>query len=121
MSKSKIMGVQVEGDLVKNVASKLGCLILKTPFIYLGTKVGGKMSRAQEWQEVVDKVKARLSKWKLKALSIGGRLTLLNSVLGSIPIFYMSIYRVPSRVLKLLESIRNHFFNGNGFNSKKAI
>ncbi|GJX96590.1 RNA-directed DNA polymerase, eukaryota, reverse transcriptase zinc-binding domain protein [Tanacetum coccineum] len=121
MSKSKIMGVHVEGDLVKNAASKLGCLILKTPFIYLGTKVGGKMSRAQEWQEVVDKVKDRLSKWKLKALSIGGRLTLLKSVLGSIPIFHMSIYRVPSRVLKLLESIRNHFFNGNGFNSKKAI
>ncbi|GJU35124.1 RNA-directed DNA polymerase, eukaryota, reverse transcriptase zinc-binding domain protein [Tanacetum coccineum] len=82
MSKSKIMRVHVEGDLVKNVASKLGCLILKTPFTYLGTKVGGKMSRVQEWQEVVDKVKARLSKWKLKALSIGGRLTLLKSVLS---------------------------------------
>nr|GEU94818.1 RNA-directed DNA polymerase, eukaryota, reverse transcriptase zinc-binding domain protein [Tanacetum cinerariifolium] len=121
MSKSKIMGVHVEGELVKNAASKLGCLILKTPFIYLGTKVGGKMSRVQEWQEVVDKVKTRLSKWKLRALSIGGRLTLLKSLLGSIPIFYMSIYRVPSKVLKILESIRNHFFNALWVKVVKAI
>ncbi|GKB54511.1 RNA-directed DNA polymerase, eukaryota [Tanacetum coccineum] len=35
-----------------------------------GTKVGGSMSRIQAWNEVVDRVKARLSKWKMKALSI---------------------------------------------------
>ncbi|GJY32697.1 RNA-directed DNA polymerase, eukaryota [Tanacetum coccineum] len=121
MCKSKIMGIHVEGDLVKHAASKLGCLILNTPFVYLGTKVGGKMSRVKEWNEVVDKVVSRLSKWKMKTLSIGGRLTLLKSVLGSIPIFHMSIYRVPSRVLQQLESIRNRFFNGNDLGSKKAI
>ncbi|GJX49790.1 RNA-directed DNA polymerase, eukaryota, reverse transcriptase zinc-binding domain protein [Tanacetum coccineum] len=32
-----------------------------------------------------------------------------------------SIYRVPSRVLQQLESIRNRFFNGNELGSKKAI
>ncbi|GKF76865.1 hypothetical protein Tco_0229335, partial [Tanacetum coccineum] len=36
-----------------------------------GMKVGDMMSRAQAWKEVVDKVKNRLSKWKMKALSIG--------------------------------------------------
>ncbi|GJZ83177.1 RNA-directed DNA polymerase, eukaryota, reverse transcriptase zinc-binding domain protein [Tanacetum coccineum] len=36
-----------------------------------GTKVEGSMSRIQAWNEVVDRVKARLSKWKMKALSIG--------------------------------------------------
>nr|GFA02069.1 RNA-directed DNA polymerase, eukaryota, reverse transcriptase zinc-binding domain protein [Tanacetum cinerariifolium] len=118
MCKSKIMGVHVEGDLVKHATSKLGCLILNTPFVYLGMKVGGKMSRVKEWNEVVDKVVSRLSRWKMKTLSIGGRLTLLKSVLGSILIFHMSIYRVPSRVLQQLESIRNRFFNGN--DNKKA-
>ncbi|GJT54699.1 retrovirus-related pol polyprotein from transposon TNT 1-94 [Tanacetum coccineum] len=70
--------------------------------------------------EIVEKVKSRLSKWKSKTLSIGGRLTLLKSVLGSIPVFHMSIFKVPSKVLHILESIRSHFFNGYHPGSKKA-
>ncbi|GJT61459.1 RNA-directed DNA polymerase, eukaryota, reverse transcriptase zinc-binding domain protein [Tanacetum coccineum] len=120
MSKSKILGVNVDSDKVKGDASKLGCLILKTPFTYLGSKVGGSMSRVHAWNEVVDRVKNRLSKWKMKTLSIGGRLTLLKSVLGSIPIFHMSIYRAPLSVLRTLESIRSKFFKGHDINSNKA-
>ncbi|GKB13021.1 hypothetical protein Tco_0846944, partial [Tanacetum coccineum] len=100
------MGVNVEDGIVKNAASKLGCLVLKTPFTYLGTKVGGNMSRKQAWKKVVDKVLSRLYRWKMKLLSIGGRLTLLKSMLGSMPIFHMSIFKVPSSILKSLESIR---------------
>ncbi|GJU31963.1 RNA-directed DNA polymerase, eukaryota [Tanacetum coccineum] len=66
MSKSKILGVNVDSDKVKGAASKLGCLILKTPFTYLGSKVGGSMSRVHAWNEVIDRVKNRLSKWKMK-------------------------------------------------------
>ncbi|GJT48631.1 RNA-directed DNA polymerase, eukaryota [Tanacetum coccineum] len=53
-----------------------------------------------------------LSSWKLKTLSIGGRLTLLKSVLGSTPIYNMSLFKVPKAVLKSMESIRRNFFNG---------
>ncbi|GJW12181.1 RNA-directed DNA polymerase, eukaryota, reverse transcriptase zinc-binding domain protein [Tanacetum coccineum] len=78
------------------------------------------MTRVQAWQEIVEKVQSRLSKWKSKTLSIGGRLTLLKSVLGSIPVFHMSIFKVPSKVFHILESIRSHFFNGHDPGSKKA-
>ncbi|GKC38445.1 RNA-directed DNA polymerase, eukaryota [Tanacetum coccineum] len=120
LSKSKIMGVNVESAYVKQAAAKLGCLVLHSPFYYLGTKVGGSMSRVQAWQEIVEKVKSRLSNWKMKTLSIGGRLTLLKSVLGSIPVFHMSLFKVPSKVLNLLESIRSQFFNGQNLGSRKA-
>nr|GEY47643.1 RNA-directed DNA polymerase, eukaryota [Tanacetum cinerariifolium] len=39
----------------------------------MSSKVGGSMSRVKAWKEVIDKVKSRLSKWKIKALSISGR------------------------------------------------
>ncbi|GJX83812.1 RNA-directed DNA polymerase, eukaryota [Tanacetum coccineum] len=120
MSKSKILGIHVEDVKVKQAASKLGCLILNTPFSYLGTKVGGSMSRVHAWDEVVEKVTSRLSRWKMKTLSIGGRLTLLKSVLGSMPIFHMSIFKVPSSVLQRLESIRSRFFKGHDLGSNKA-
>ncbi|GKB50184.1 RNA-directed DNA polymerase, eukaryota, reverse transcriptase zinc-binding domain protein [Tanacetum coccineum] len=120
MSKSKIMGILVADDKVKSATTKLGCLMLNTPFSYLGTKVGGSMSRTHAWEEVIDKVRSRLSRWKMKTLSIGGRLTLLKSVLGSMPIFHMSIFKAPLSVIRQLESIRSHFFNGHDSASRKA-
>nr|GEX05023.1 putative RNA-directed DNA polymerase, eukaryota, reverse transcriptase zinc-binding domain protein [Tanacetum cinerariifolium] len=82
MSKSKLLGAHVDDYKVTQAANKLGCLVLRTPFLYLGTKVGGHMFRVEAWQEFIDKVKSRLSRWKLKALSIWGRFTLLKSVLA---------------------------------------
>nr|GFB05469.1 RNA-directed DNA polymerase, eukaryota [Tanacetum cinerariifolium] len=44
--------------------------------------------------------------------NLRGRLTLLKSVLGASPLYTMSIFKVPRGVLKEMEAIRNHFFNG---------
>nr|GEY58685.1 RNA-directed DNA polymerase, eukaryota [Tanacetum cinerariifolium] len=120
MCKSKIMGINVESDRIKDAARKLGCLTLTPPFLYLGSTVGGSMSRFLSWKEIFDRVKYRLSTWKMKTLSIGGRLTLLKSVLGSMPIYHISMFKVLIRVLNTLESVRSHFFNGHELNSKKA-
>nr|GFB59346.1 RNA-directed DNA polymerase, eukaryota, reverse transcriptase zinc-binding domain protein [Tanacetum cinerariifolium] len=46
-----------------------------------GVMVGDNMSRLRAWDDIILKIKSRLSKWKVKNLSIGGRLTLLKSVL----------------------------------------
>ncbi|GJU95392.1 RNA-directed DNA polymerase, eukaryota [Tanacetum coccineum] len=121
MNKSKLMGLSVDNDKVVQAAAKIGCASLKTPFWYLGTKVGGLMSRIKSWDEIVSKFGSRLSKWKMKTLSIGGRMTLIKSVLGSLPIYHMSIYKVPKKVINRLESIRCHFFNGTDPLSKKPI
>ncbi|GJR20205.1 hypothetical protein Tco_0968732 [Tanacetum coccineum] len=120
MSKSKIMGIHVNNDNVNRAAENLGCLVLKAPFMYLGSTVGGDMHRLSRWKDTIDRVRRRLSKWKMKMLSIGGRLTLVKSVLGSMPIFHMSLFKVPSGILKVLESIRSHFFNGHDISSKKV-
>ncbi|GJW34233.1 RNA-directed DNA polymerase, eukaryota [Tanacetum coccineum] len=61
----------------------------------------------------------RLSKWKEKTLSIGGRLTLLKAVLGASPVYSMSLFKVPLGVLNIMEGIRNRFFNGNGKSESK--
>nr|GEU51571.1 ribonuclease H-like domain-containing protein [Tanacetum cinerariifolium] len=121
MNKSKLMGVAVEDDKVVQAVMKIGCVTIKAPFSYLGSKVGGSMSRVQLWNEFIDRVVTRLSNWKMKTLSIGGRLTLIKSVLGSMPIYDMSIFKVRMKVLQRLESIRCHFFNGNELLGKKPI
>ncbi|GJW23715.1 retrotransposon protein, putative, ty1-copia subclass [Tanacetum coccineum] len=80
----------------------------------------GDMHRVQIWNDIVDRIRSWLSKWKMKMLSIGGRLTLVKSVLGSMPIFHMSLFKVPAGILRTLESIRCHFFNGHDITSKKV-
>ncbi|GKB68891.1 RNA-directed DNA polymerase, eukaryota, reverse transcriptase zinc-binding domain protein [Tanacetum coccineum] len=73
LSKSKLLGVVVSEDRVVQAANRIGCGVLKAPFAYLGSKVGGNMSRIKSWDEIVDKMVDRFSKWKMKTLSIGGK------------------------------------------------
>ncbi|GJY59330.1 RNA-directed DNA polymerase, eukaryota [Tanacetum coccineum] len=112
LNKSKLMGIGISHDVVASAAKSIGCSILHTPFNYLGVKVGDIMSRLGSWDYVIAKLSARLSKWKLKSLSIGGRLTLIKSILSSLPLYYMSSFKVPKGVLSKMESIRRNFFNG---------
>ncbi|GJY80648.1 hypothetical protein Tco_0493399 [Tanacetum coccineum] len=44
MNKSKLMGTHVDHDKVTRAANKLGCQILKAPFLYLGSYVGGNIA-----------------------------------------------------------------------------
>nr|GEZ52252.1 putative RNA-directed DNA polymerase, eukaryota, reverse transcriptase zinc-binding domain protein [Tanacetum cinerariifolium] len=119
MNKSNLMGISVDSNKVKHAAAKIGCLVLKTPFNYLGSRLGDLLSRIQSWHDATEGMHTRLSKWKLKTLSIGGRLTLLKSVLGAIPIYHMSIFKVPMKVLHNMKSVRARFFNGADANSMK--
>nr|GEZ14993.1 RNA-directed DNA polymerase, eukaryota [Tanacetum cinerariifolium] len=70
------------------------------------------MSLVKEWDDSIAKLKKKLSKWKLKTLSVGGRLTLLKAVLGSTPIYNMSLFKVPKQVLNSMERMRRSSLNG---------
>ncbi|GJX31621.1 RNA-directed DNA polymerase, eukaryota, partial [Tanacetum coccineum] len=120
MKKSKLMGIYVDSSKVEHAVKKIGCMALKMSFKYLGSKVGDRMSRINSWNDVIETMVARLPRWKLKTISIGGRLTLLKSVLGSTPIYHMSMYKVPKTVLHTMEAIRARFFNGADNNSRKS-
>nr|GFA60545.1 RNA-directed DNA polymerase, eukaryota [Tanacetum cinerariifolium] len=114
-----LIGVGVPDDIITSSAMNLGCSVMKTPFKYLGVMVGGDMSKIKAWDEMICMLNSCLSKWKLKTLSIEGRLTLLKSILGSTPIYSMSLYKVPKSVLNSMESIRRNFFNGKQSDEKK--
>ena len=67
----------------------------------------------------MNKVKGRLSSWKNKYLSVGGRITLLKLVLHNLPIYYMSLFRVSSGVGKIIEKLmRNFLWEGVSDRSK---
>nr|GEV41184.1 RNA-directed DNA polymerase, eukaryota, reverse transcriptase zinc-binding domain protein [Tanacetum cinerariifolium] len=121
LHKSKLIGIDVDQSMVEAATSNIGCMALNLPFSYLEIIIGGNMSRIKAWDDIINKVLCRLSKWKMKILSIGGRFTLLKSILGASPIYFMSMFNAPIQVLRKLESIRNHFFNGVDFNVQKMM
>ncbi|GJZ05765.1 RNA-directed DNA polymerase, eukaryota [Tanacetum coccineum] len=113
LQKSHLLGVGISTQIVNAAAMSLDCSVMRAPFKYLGVMVGGNMSLVKSWDEIIGKLNSRLSKWKSSSLSIGKRLTLLKSVLGSSPIYTMSLYKVPKSVLNEMESIRRRFFYGS--------
>ncbi|GJZ27857.1 putative RNA-directed DNA polymerase, eukaryota, reverse transcriptase zinc-binding domain protein [Tanacetum coccineum] len=106
LRKSKLYEVGVDRQEVDNMARFMGCGVGDFPFTYLGLPIGVNMRRTSAWYMVIEKFKSRLSEWKAKTISFGGRLTLVKSILGSLPLYYFSKFRVPSYVISALERIR---------------
>ncbi|GJT23006.1 putative reverse transcriptase domain-containing protein [Tanacetum coccineum] len=98
IAKSKLYGIGVSRADVDMVASSLGCDHGSLLFLYIGLPVGRKMNKVVSWNEVVNRIRERLASWKAKALSIGGRLTLIKSILGSLPIYYLSLFKALLKV-----------------------
>ncbi|GKB85929.1 putative RNA-directed DNA polymerase [Tanacetum coccineum] len=117
--KSNVYGIGVSTEEVSDMARVTGCAAGIIPFIYLGLPIGSNMKRTTNWNKLVDLFRSKLSSWKASLLSIGGRLTLIKSVLGSVGIYYMSIFKVPETILKSLERLRATFFWGGNEERKK--
>ncbi|GJW41454.1 RNA-directed DNA polymerase, eukaryota, reverse transcriptase zinc-binding domain protein [Tanacetum coccineum] len=116
---SNIYDIRVNEEEVYNMASNAGCTRGNIPFNYLGLPIGSNMKSTASWKVLVDRFRSRLSTWKANLLSIGGHLTLIKSVLGSLGIYYLSIFRAPELVLNDLERIRSNFFWGGNQDGKK--
>ncbi|GJX28013.1 putative RNA-directed DNA polymerase, eukaryota, reverse transcriptase zinc-binding domain protein [Tanacetum coccineum] len=119
VNKCNVLGVGVSNEEVSNLAKIIGCEAAKFPMKYLGVPVGGNMARCSNWNAIIHKFSSKLSLWKTRLLSVGGRLSLIKSVLGSLPTYYMSIYMMPATVQKKLEAMRNKFFIGGDLDEKK--
>jgi len=80
------------------------------PFRYLGIPMHYRKLSNKHWCSIEERFQKKLSSWKGKLLSSGGRLVLINSVLSSLPMFMMSFFAIPKGVRKRLDYYRSRFF-----------
>ncbi|PNY08829.1 cysteine-rich receptor-like protein kinase [Trifolium pratense] len=72
--KSILVGVNIAEAWLRDAASVLNCKLGHIPFLYLGLPIGGNANRNSFWSSLVDKIRCKLSLWKSRYLSMGGRL-----------------------------------------------
>ena len=109
MSKSNILGLGVDDDIVSSLADWVGCEVGVWPINYLGLPLGGNPRSRNFWEPVISKVTKRLDGWKRTFLSKGERLTLIEAVLPAIPTYDLSLFQLPSGVSNELEKIMRDF------------
>ncbi|KAA3485561.1 putative Transposon TX1 [Gossypium australe] len=89
------------------------CKIGSLPINYLGIPLGANPKKIATWEQIVDRVKKKLSSWMSRTLSWAGTVVLINVVLSFLLIFFMSLFNAPVTIIKNIDKIRRNFFWGN--------
>lgn len=118
--KSCLMGIGVEDNILANWANYLNCSLGDIPFVYLGLPIGDKPSDKHVWNKVVERLENKLVKWENNFL-FGGLLVLTNAVLTSLPLYFLSFYKIPTFILNRLKRLQCHFFMGGSLGEKRKI
>ncbi|RVW16377.1 hypothetical protein CK203_067823 [Vitis vinifera] len=92
-----------EVDEMEELAAELGCKLGALPAVYLGLPLGANHKNASSWDGVEERMRRRLAQWKRQYISKRGRITLIKSTLASIPIYLLSLIRIPKVVAKGLK------------------
>ena len=107
--KISMLGINLEEEEVTYPADLVECSVGVWPAKYLGLPLGGNPKKKTLWEPVVIKVAKRLDRWKRAFLSRSGRLTLIRSVLSSLPIYYMSLFTMPQGIADTIEKLTRDF------------
>ena len=87
----------------------LSCRVGSLPMKYLGMPLGTSFKTASIWNPILEKMEKKLLGWKRVYLSKGGRLTLLKSILSSLPPYFLSLFTISIVVAARLERIQRNF------------
>jgi len=111
-NKSLLTGVNVSTSWLHEAALVLHYRVGNFPFMYLGLPIGGDPRKLDFWKPIVNSIISRLSSWKSKFLSFGGRLILLKSVMSSLPVYFISFFKAPAGIISSIKSLFKFFFLG---------
>ncbi|KAK4280376.1 hypothetical protein QN277_012007 [Acacia crassicarpa] len=98
-----VLGFQVTPDLGK----------------YLGVPLHHKRVTKRSYQGIVDKVRHRLSSWKVTSLSLAGRATLVSAVMSAIPGYTMQTVALPKGTCEEIEKQNRSFLWGSTQEKRK--
>lgn len=82
------------------------------PIDYFGNPLGGNSRKRDFWLPVIEKSQKKFA--LLKYFSFGGRINLIKAALSNLPIYFLSVFKIPIRVVKEIETLQKRFlWRGN--------
>ncbi|XP_016173488.1 uncharacterized protein LOC107615992 [Arachis ipaensis] len=107
--KSSLIPINCEEQRVRSMCRMWGCKEDALPVKYLGVPLGANPRLVKTWMPIIDKVEEKLSLWKAKVLNKAKKLVLIKSVLNSLPVYYLSLYKMPKAVAEKLIFLQKRF------------
>jgi hypothetical protein len=108
--KSEIFLIGGDNNIADSYSSLFGCEVGTLPMKYLGVLVTYRNLRVSELDPLDKKFINKHDAWVGGANSYGGRLTLVNACLSSLPSYFMSLFLLCKTFLEKMDKHRRIFF-----------
>jgi hypothetical protein len=106
-AKSAMMPINISEERLTELATVFGCATGVLPFTYLGLPLGTTKPTIQDMSPLVSLVERRMNA-SARFLNYGGRLQFVQSVLSSLPNFYMCSLKVQKAILNICDRASRH-------------
>lgn len=110
--KSKLFGINISEEELQVCADLLGCGTESGHLNYLGMKIDINNHRKGNWEWFSQRLRNRLATWDGRNIAMGGRATLVQSVLPFIPIYTLSFHLLSKIAIRDLIHIQRSFLWG---------
>ncbi|CAO2206826.1 unnamed protein product [Urochloa humidicola] len=108
-SKCAVFPIRCDEVNVNEIMEGFSCPIKQFPCTYLGLPLHFRQLHRVEIQPIIDKMANRLPTWKGRFLNRAGRLKLLNTVLTSMPTYFLTAFAPKKWAIKQMDKIRRSF------------
>jgi hypothetical protein len=96
--KSCLVPINVSSEKACSLAQAFGCVVGTFPSTYLALLLGLRKPQVKDYAPLICRIERRMSATS-KFLSYAGRLQLVNSVISSLPTYYMCSLKLPLTVI----------------------
>lgn len=108
-AKSTIIPIHMAEDAVQACVHELGCRREGFPQTYLGLPLSVNKLSISAYASYIQKADRYLASWQASILNIMGRVVLVNSVLDSQLVYFMSSLPLPTSVIQQMDKRRCAF------------
>jgi hypothetical protein len=103
--KSCLVPINISQEHAATLATAFGCIVGSFPFTYLGLPLGLTKLLVKDYAPLICRAERRLSA-SSQFLSYASRLQLINSIISSLPTYYMCSLKLLATVIEIIDKHR---------------